>query len=143
MHGAVIEGAENGNAVGGGTVGGSALTSGVEEGVGIVHLGGRHEATEHITGHLAEVNQVELVVSSLGGEVLAGDLLASGAGLLDNPLDDSVGSAATSVFLLLAIAESGINLRNRTYTNQIRVGKPFTSKRSARALFSVASTLAT
>ena len=59
MDGGGVEGAENGDGVSLGTVGSSASSSGVEEGVNLVSFGNGHKVIEELTGEVTEVDNVE------------------------------------------------------------------------------------
>ncbi len=87
----------------------------VEEQVVVIGLGSGHELIEKLTLKVAEVYHVQLA-GSPGSQIVAGDLSGSGAGLLVDPGDNSVGGATASVVLLLAITINRRDFLTRTKT---------------------------
>ena len=103
--GLLLEGAEEDDARGGSAVlGGTVSVLGVDEGHLVLGLS---EADEGVLEERiilgAEVGEHELVVGDLLLQGIAGDLGGGRAGLLQDPADDGVLGAATSVLLLLTV----------------------------------------
>lgn len=102
MNGGGVEASEDGGTVDLGTVLGSTGRGGVEEAVAFAGLGNLDEGVVGITFEVAEEDSGELVLDL--SELVTGELLGGGAGLLVDPLDDGVLGAATSVVLTLSVS---------------------------------------
>ena len=120
--GLLLEGAEEDDARGGSAVlGGTVSVLGVDEGHLVLGLS---EADEGVLEERvilgAEVGQHELVVGDLLLQGIAGDLGGGRAGLLQDPADDGVLGAATSVLLLLTVPKVWSDYRIDTYHGRRR-----------------------
>jgi hypothetical protein len=104
VDGGLVEGAEDGQAVMSGSVGGGAGTSSVEEAVVLVGLGSGQVSVVELTFEVTEVNHVE-VTTNLTNKVVTSDFNGGGASLLVNPLNNGISSATTSVVFSFAIVE--------------------------------------
>lgn len=99
-----VESASHGDSVGSSSNLLGAFSSGVPENELLVSsvLGSSEEGIVSLSSLLSVVDSVELT-SGLGIKVGTGNIFGRVAGLLGDPVDDGVGGAASSVFLVFAI----------------------------------------
>jgi hypothetical protein len=128
-HNLILEGAEENNARGGSTVlGGAVRVLSVDEDDLVLGVSEANEGIgEEALGLRAEVGEEELALGNLLLEGIAGDLGGRRAGLLQNPADDGVLGAATSVLLLFAIpkiqSDNQFDTYQAKYNSQPQFGR--------------------